>query len=326
MNLRPSFHPSIGLNCHWVIKKMTQNPPNQQPSAKTPPNNLSGGTDPSSAWKTWVATAASEMRLGLLDDLEPLELGFCEVEDYVMDLRLKLRSTVLKKSKNSERQIVKEAMKLKRRDEKEYHQELTKERNDWRREMKLQLGENSRSYRYVIKYLRGEARKEKEWYKTKYENKIEHLKRKYKEDEETKLDEIPDDLADYGQVSVFDRGKFNAKESEKYEITCIGEVTLSDDEKELLRLHPKFAILTDFKEVDLEWDRELGFGKLRYQLSRENEEKLDDEVQITEEEREKFEIMEGKTRQVYDPETKTFDLGKQRVTDMEDNSRVSLPT
>ena len=107
----------------------------------------------------------------------------------------------------------------------------------------------------------------------------------------------------------------------------MGKVEISEEEKEVLRLHPKFAILNDINPVDMAWDMELGFGKLRYQLSRENEEKLapEDEIEITEEEKENMEITEGKARQVYDPEKKIFDLGKQRVTDMEDNSRVTLP-
>ena len=176
-------------------------PPTNPTIDSTPPYNQCGGMDLGSARKTWVATAASEMRLNLLGDLEPLELGFCEVEDYVSELKLKLRSTALKNSKNSERKIVKEAMKLKLRDEREFHQEKVKERNDWRRALKLQIGENSRNYRYVIKYLRGEARKEKERYKVKYSDKLEHLKRKYKEDENSKFDEIPEDLTNRLQTA-----------------------------------------------------------------------------------------------------------------------------
>ena len=74
-----------------------------------------------------------------------------------------------------------------------------------------------------------------------------------------------------------------------------------------------------------------GFGKLRYEISRDNEEKITDELgeeiedQITSEEREKLDEIEAMSRQIFDPKTKVFNLQKQRVTDMEDNARVTLP-
>ena len=36
-------------------------------------------------------------------------------------------------------------------------------------------------------------------------------------------------------------------------------------------------------------------------------------------------MIEAQARQIYDPTTKVFNLEKQRVTDMEDNTRVTLP-
>ena len=168
----------------------------------TPPNIESGGLDLSAAQKVWVAIAASEMRLKLLRDLEPLDLGFADVEEYVIDLGLKLRSTATN-SRDTERRIVRDVMGLKLRDETNYHQEMTMERTRWRRDMKDRLVENSKQYRSVQNFLRGAAYREKDRYREKYDSKVEHLKFKYKRDENRLLDEVPKGLKDYKNLSIF---------------------------------------------------------------------------------------------------------------------------
>jgi hypothetical protein len=110
----------------------------------------------------------------------------------------------------------------------------------------------------------------------------------------------------------------------------VGKVKITDNKREILRLHTKFSLLDTLTPENLDWDRELGFGKARYELSRENEEKIEDEItgtneELTSEQREIMEKTQALARQVFDPGEKVFDLRKQRVTDMEDNSRVSLP-
>ena len=120
------------------------------------------GIDLRSVRRTWVDLATSEMRLQLLQVLEPLRIGFREVEDYVSDLRLKLRSTSTKTSRECERKIVQDAMKLKLIDERQTHREITSERNKHRRDIYERFGVNSKISRSVIKYLRGEALREKQ--------------------------------------------------------------------------------------------------------------------------------------------------------------------
>ena len=58
-----------------------------------------------------------------------------------------------------------------------------------------------------------------------------------------------------------------------------------------------------------------------------NEEDKDEEekVTITVEEKERLDIVDAKTRQVYDSETKILDLRKLRATDVKLNSQVYLP-
>ena len=46
--------------------------------------------------------------------------------------------------------------------------------------------------------------------------------------------------------------------------------------------------------------------------------------ELTAEEREKMEEIEARSRQVFDPEEKSVDFRKKRVTDLQENSRVIL--
>ena len=57
----------------------------------------------------------------------------------------------------------------------------------------------------------------------------------------------------------------------------------------------------------------------------EEEDDEDGKVKMTAEEQERQDILEAKTRQVYDSDTKTLDLRKLRATDVKLNSQVYLP-
>ena len=111
--------------------------------------------------QTWIKLAASEMRLELLKDLIALDIGLNEVEGFCSDLRLKFRSKTLSNKSDSEKGVVREAMRLKLLDERKYSQELTRDRNKWRRQLKTTMEDNPRKFRSVIKFLRGEAAGEK---------------------------------------------------------------------------------------------------------------------------------------------------------------------
>ena len=295
-------------------------------------SHICEGLDLGPVTKVWTKLAAGGQRLELLKNLKKLDIGLNVVEDNLSDLRLKFRSAEMKaKGNNSQsgRRVVREPMRLKQMDGRRTYQETITEVNQWRHKLKQTLGEHTWKYRSVIKYLKGEETQEREVCKEKNREKIDHLIEKHKTDEEDELDKVLDDLKDYGNLSVFDRGKFEIIEKETYEITTIGKVELKDDERGILMQHPQFALLDNLSAVNLDWDRELGFGKCRYELSKEIAEKLEDEgggnIKIMDEEKTKMEQTEAKSRQVFDGEKKILDLRKQRVTDMEDNSRVTLP-
>ena len=113
-------------------------------------------------------------------------------------------------------------------------------------------------------------------------------------------------------------------------ISKVGNIEITEEEQSVFRLHPKMAIRERIEDEELDFQGELGWAKLRITLLKEEEEELDsdddeDDMKMTSEDNpeddqnfeELQEIIEAKSRQYYDPESKTFDYGK--------NSRVTLP-
>ena len=282
------------------------------------------GPDLSAMSKTWQDLAASEMRLHLMTELGKIKVGFAEVEEFSLGLNSKLRSTT---SEIHEGKVVKAAMEIKMRDEKRYNNNLIKRRNQHRRDLGKHLGQNTKKYRTVIRNLRGDAQKIKSFYKEKYEKKLEHLRNKYRESEEEKVDKIPSEIEEYSSLSIFDRGKFCRIEIQLYDITIVGEVYLSEAEISVLRLHPKFSVIELLSEGGLDFEQELAYAKLRMTINKELEEKVEgeEEIEITEEEQEMQDEIEAKSRQTFDPEKKEYDDRKRRVTDLKECSRVTLP-
>ena len=93
------------------------------------------------------------------------------------------------------------------------------------------LGRNSKRYRTAIRGLRKAAQDIKIPLKKLYDDKIPHLKAKYRETEDEKLDKIPAEIEEYITLSVFDREKYDRVEALTYEVTCIGDVKLFNDKK-----------------------------------------------------------------------------------------------
>ena len=155
---------------------------------------LPGGKDLGSVRNIWVKYAASEERLELLRKLVKLNIGFVEVQDYCIDLKLKFKSASLDSNSDSDKGVIREAMKLKLLDEGKYNEELLTDKNSLRREIHQAFGQHSHKSRSVIKYLRGEAVREKVTYKEKYQEKLEHLIEKYGKKENEELDKYLMDL------------------------------------------------------------------------------------------------------------------------------------
>ena len=101
---------------------------------------------------------------------------------------------------------------------------------------------------------------------------------------------------------------------------------LSNEEKALLMKPPGYQIYRSIDPEQVEVDIAQMSTKYRWDVSRRLEEELgDEEVEVSEEEREKLNIIEGESRMWYNPENKVLHMNKKRVTDYKDNSYINMP-
>ena len=304
--------------------------------------------------KVWQDAAHSEQLAELLSDLRRIGIGVNEVEQFNLGLKMNFKSDRMKNGcEAEERKVVKVAMDLKIRDENFRRQELQREKNKLRRELAMKLGNNSRPFRRVMKYLNGEANKTKNVNMEKYREKIKHLRRKYKVEEEEKLDEVPTELENFSTLSVFNGEKFENIKCDEITITIVGDINVDEDEKAAMRLPPKFSMMQKLEKNGLAYEQEAAYAKLRMELrkERENEESnmsehchrktigrgggdpemgkatpdLNKEPTSEEEKKDTEDEEDAKSRQIYDPIEGVYDPRKRRVTDLDECDRVTLP-
>ena len=119
--------------------------------------------------------------------------------------------------------------------------------------------------------------------------------------------------------------------------TKIGDVELDEDERSILKMNPKFAVMKRIRLEDIETEIEIGFSKIRYEIAKRKTEKLEEgiEFESLDGKKRKIEagydnskesiVEEARLRQVYDPIGKTFDYSKKRVTDLQECAEIILP-
>ena len=144
------------------------------------------------------------------------------------------------------------------------------------------FGKNSRKMRNMVKNLRQGAARNKTEIMKKNEEKLKHLRRKYRMGEEEKISNIPEALEDLGleELSIFDKEKYDNKKTEEPEPEIIGDIVLHDNERLILMLPPKFSIEENLPTDGLALDNEMSFAKARWTIRKEEEEKLEKEEKL----------------------------------------------
>ena len=134
-------------------------------------------------------------------------------------------------------------------------------------------------------------------------------------------------MVDLGGLRIFDPTRYENIKKEEYDIKIIGDVEIDEKELQVLKLHPKFAVLPRLFKGGLDVEEELANSKLRMTVSKELEEQKDKKPEVIVEESDKrAEIeIEARSRQVFNPVDKEYDERKRRVTDLKECNRVTLP-
>ena len=263
----------------------------------------------------------------MMCELRKLNLGFREVEEFNLGLKYHLKSQKMKDAKDEpDKKLIKAAMDIKYNDEVLYNKEQNSERNNWRRWLNKEFGANTKPNRRVIKFLQMEARKEKEAHENKYKEKINHLRNKYREDEEEKLNKVPTGLEGFKRLSIFDKVKFANITAGEDKTIILGDHDLDQDEKDAMKLPPKFGIMQNLPKDGLAFDQELCYAKIRMEIHNElNEEMQGDLVGTEKKTKEATEEQDARSRMIYDPEHLTYNDHNRRATDLAECTRVTLP-
>ena len=177
------------------------------------------------------------------------------------------------KGKEASKKVLEAAMRVKIKDEQRYREELARRRNLIRKEIQVELGENSRPYRRRMKDLKEKANEERREYEEKYSHKLRHLKEKYMEEEREKHSRTPEELKEFAQLKVFNKEEFDEININIEEVLVVSKnITLSEDEKAVLRMHTKFSVIQYLNEKETEFEQELAYAKVRMQRKNELEE------------------------------------------------------
>ena len=131
------------------------------------------------------------------------------------------------------------------------------------------------------KRLRKVGKRKKKELREKNNKKIEHLIKKQKvREEKSRIWRLENKVGEgrkteekeLEKTSAFVEEKFDKIEVEKAETCTVGRVELDEDEKAILRMHPKFALRKKLDEEQFELDIECGFAKLRWELGKDENE------------------------------------------------------
>ena len=279
----------------------------------------------------WLKALESEQRVNWLNKMIEKRLVVRDLETLGKNTYEKLRA---ESSRDEElgREALGELMKIKLIDETRYLRECKKVRENIRNYIRHKL--SRRKYDNIMRGIKEKMNKRKYELEKKYLNKTKYLEADRKREIVERLTIVPQGLEEFAECKIFNKEHMEKILPEKPEVTTIGKVDLDEEEKSILELNPKFAVLKRLNLLEMEQDIEVGIGKIRYEFRRKQELKRELEIyeseygeraskrlkvdeKISKKEEEEEIIKDSKSRQIYDPLTKVFDYTKRRVTDLQ---------
>ena len=143
------------------------------------------GQDIGEMKRLWKDTAACEARIKQMSVLKGKKLGFQEVENFGLGLKYSFKSEKMReKNDKPVEKVIEAAMAIKIKDERFHQRELYKIKEIKKKRLGEQHHPKTKKYKKVIQYLRQEAEETKKKQNEKFEEKIKHIERKYRETEE----------------------------------------------------------------------------------------------------------------------------------------------
>ena len=132
---------------------------------------------------------------------------------------------------------------------------------------------------------------------------------------------------EFQNLTIFKIEKSEEESEVEIEVVIVSDdIEIDEDEAAALRLPPKFSGLEDLNEEGFRVELEKCYAKLRWDIKKATEEKVEGEVEEkNDEEKEIQDKIEAESRQVFNPIEKSLDYTKRRVTDLKENAKIHLP-
>ena len=216
---------------------------------------------------------------------------------------------------------------------------LKKTRNeDWKLRKLMLAKHKKEDFNKMIRKAKKSAKQVRNKQEKKHADKKTHLEsvKEAKAKKHEEKIEVPEDIKRYESLSIFKKDTNNnelkkeIKESNR-EVLSV-DVTLSEEEKEVLRLPAKFTTHKVLTVENMDEAIEIAHAKVRYDSmeetrpkAKEDENPDDVEVELTETEKDTIRDEMARPRLAFDDSTRTLHLGGKRVTDYRQNSKVHLP-
>ena len=286
----------------------------------------------------WQKALESEMRISFIKNMLDRDLVMRDVLKFGRIIEEKLRAESSRDEELGRRSLI-EIMKVKLTDEKRFYRECRKVRETLRDYVRRNFGR--KYYTKQMEKLKPSLEKRKIDLKEKYLKKMEHLAAQREREKREKLENVPSGLEKYSSCNIFNKEKMSTIKPQEIKHKLIGEVQISEEERSVLNLNPKFAVMKKLENINMEQDIELGLAKLRYEVARINKRIKEEEIEETnygisrsrkrmkleesskEDEREI--MQDAKSRQIFDPLTFKFNYTKKCATDLKENKSVTLP-
>ena len=278
--------------------------------------------------KAWVKCGQLEERSNLFQSLSRAGVCTNDVRSFVGG-QSKLKRMRKKKNKDGDA-LGKLAMEGKLWDSKAEETVARKKKDKLRRKFEEAQGKNSTSVRNFVRKMKEETAKVKGDIRKKNKSKIKHLQKKT----EVKRVSLPKGLLRYKRLRILGDEVWKA-DTLRGPVIVDDDINLNKDEIAVLTRGPKFAIR---KKLSLEqflnnlesclikhrWDsknNDLGEAETEVMTNAVDEDDEEETKRIEEE----GEMMEAKSRLIFDQEDMSLNFARHKATDAKLNSRVILP-
>ena len=193
------------------------------------------------------------------------KVGFNEVENFAEKIdRNRLEKESNKGVGVKKEKIIKLTMDIKLTDERRRHSRLVKEKKLAKEEIIKKCKGDKSTIKSIMKRLRKVATKVKSKQRKKNSKKVEHLVEKKerrnrgvgggggKDRKDVWMEYLPKEMGEVTEIVAFNREKFEDIGVIESKECIIGEVKLNENEKETLKLHPKFTVRQKVTEEQFE--------------------------------------------------------------------------